>query len=407
MVAESLHGGQVTGIEFFCGAGGLSLAFHLANGKLSREGPSQLFVKGAQPLSPPGKGTATQPMDIIERSAILDMLPQPIRKVMVLCESRLGSFLCSSPAIRALRAALPTAELVAVTGEALRGLVSRSTHLDRFAAPPPPDRASRARNARLLTRFFLDMQEEHFDLAIQMHGYGLQSSPYFSLFGARANAGFVGCADMPGMMDAPLLFPQEGHIVDRFLALSTYLGAPSCGRHTEFPLFPEDEAEAHLLLASTPGPLVGIHPGARSDQRRWNPERFAQASVLLQHRFGGTILILGEQCDCEVAEGIASLVHGPCLNLVGKTSLPVLGAIIKKLSVFVTNDTGPAHVAYALETPTVTLFASATMTLFWPPERGPYRPLTCEAIDPERYQGNWLNTISVPQVLDAVEEVLR
>lgn len=346
-------------------------------------------------------------MNTTEISPLLATLPHPIRKVLVMCETRLGSFLCTSPALRALRAALPTTELVAVTSESLRDLVLRSAHLDRFAAPPPPDRADRARYARLLTRFFLDMQEVHFDLAIQMHGYGLQSSPYFPLFGAQVNAGFVGPVDIPGTMDAPLHFPQQGHIVDRFLALSTYLGAPSCGHHTEFPLFPEDVSEAHRLLASTPRPLLGIHPGARSDQRRWNPERFAQASVLLQQQFGGTILILGEQRDYPVAEHIASLVSGPCLNLVGKTSLPVLGAIIKEMSVLVTTDSGPAHVAYALETPTITLFASATITPFWPPERGPYRPLTCEAIDPERYQGNWLNTISVPQVVLAVEEVLR
>jgi ADP-heptose:LPS heptosyltransferase len=346
-------------------------------------------------------------MEAANHAGILTTLPQPIRKVLVMCESRLGSFLCSTPAIRALRAALPSAELVAITGAALHDLVTRSSHLDRGVTPPAPDWTNRARYARNLTQFFLAMQREEFDLAIQLHGYGLQSSPYFALFGARFNAGFVSRCDMPGIMDAPLFFPQEGHIVDRFLALSAHLGAPPRGRQTEYPLLPEDESGARSLLADAPRPLLGIHPGARSDQRRWNPGRFAQASLRLQQRFGGTILILGEQGDYEIGARIASLVPGPCLNLVGKTSLPVLGAVIKELSVLVTNDTGPAHVAYALATPTVTLFASATPTPFWPPERGPYRPLTCEAIDPGHYQWNWLDTISVPQVLAAAEEVLR
>lgn len=346
-------------------------------------------------------------MEATEHPAILTVLPQPIRKVMVLCESRLGSFLCSTPAIRALRAMMPTAELVAVTSPALRDLIARSRDLDRLAAPPPLNQANRACYARQLTQFFLDMQEECFDLAIQLHGYGLQASPYFALFGARVNAGFVSHSDMPGVMDAPLLFPQQGHIVDRFLALSTYLGAPSCGRHTAFPLFPEDEFAAQHLLADTPRPLFGIHPGARSDQRRWDPERCAQASQLFQQRYGGTILIRGEQRDGAVAERVAARVPGPCLNLIGKTSLPVIGAIIREMSVFLTNDTGPAHVAYAVAAPTVTLFASASVTPFWPPEGGPYRPLSCSPVDHERYQGNWLDTITVPQVIEAVEAVLR
>jgi ADP-heptose:LPS heptosyltransferase len=346
-------------------------------------------------------------MNTIERSALLAALPQPVSKVMVMCETRLGSFLCSSPAIRALRAALPSAELVAVTDEALRELVARSAHLDRFVAAPSLDRENRAQSARLLTRFFLEMQEERFDLAIQMHGYGLQSSPFFVLFGARINAGFVGRADMPGAMDAAMPFPQEGHIVDRFLALSTFLGAPPCGRNTEFPLLPEDEGEAERLLASAPRPLLGVHPGARSEQRRWDPERFSEALTRLQRRFGGTVVILGGQLDQPAAGRITRAVNGRCLNLAGRTRLPVLGAIIKQLSVFLTNDTGLAHIAYALATPTVTLFASATPTPFWPPERDPFRALTCEDVDPAHYQGNWLDTISVARVLEAAEEVLR
>lgn len=332
--------------------------------------------------------------------------PAP-RKVVVLGETRLGAFLCSTPALRALREALPAAEIVMITAVALRDLVCRLSSLDRYVALPPLPFGQHAENARLLTRFFQAMQEEDFDLGIQMHGYGIQSQPFFGLLGAKVNAGFVGPADMPGVMEAAFPFPQRGHTIDRFLELTTFLGAPFCGRDTEFPLRPEDGVEAERLLASASRPLIGIHPGARSSERRWEPARFAEASASLQERTGGTVLILGGESDQPIAEHIAQGVVGCCLNLTGRTSLPVLGAVIKRLSVLLANDSGPAHIGYTVGAPTVTLFASVVKTPFFPPESGPFRPLLCASPAGQSTGHVSLNTIPVEQVRASASEIMR
>jgi ADP-heptose:LPS heptosyltransferase len=338
---------------------------------------------------------------------ILSRLPTLPSKVVVLGETRLGAYICTTPVFRALRAALPDSEIVMVTEAALRGLVCRAPHLDRFVEVPSLELAQHALDARRLTRFFQTMQEEDFDLGIQMHGYGLQSSPFFVLLGARINVGFVGPRDMPGIMDAALPFPRQGHVIERYLELATFLGAPACGRETEFPLLEEDEAASESLLGSMPLPLIGIHPGARSSQRQWPSERFAAAAVGLQERAGGTIVILGNASDHSAAECIDRNVQGRCLNLVGRTSLPVLGAIIKRLSILLSNDSGPAHIAYALGTPAVVLFASQTKTPFWPPEDGPFRPLLCASPDGEGSGNNALNAIPVTHVLASAKEIMR
>lgn len=332
--------------------------------------------------------------------------PAP-RKVVVLGETRLGAFLCSTPALRALRGALPTAEIVLITVLALRELVCRLPSLDRFVALPPLTFGQHAVNARLLTAFFQKMQEEDFDLGIQMHGYGIQSQPFFGLLGAKINAGFVGPADMPGVMEAAFPFPQRGHAIDRFLELTTFLGATCCGRDTEFPLCPEDSAEAERLLASAPRPLIGIHPGARSSERRWEPARFAEASARLQERTGGTVVILGGESDQPIAERIEEGVVGHCLKLTGMTSLPVLGAVIQRLSVLLANDSGPAHIGYTFGSPTVTLFASVAKTPFFPPVSGPFRPLLCACPAGQNTGHVSLDTISVEQVLASAEEIMR
>src|SRR6185437_1509188 len=148
------------------------------------------------------------------------------RKVALLRASRIGDFLCATPAIRALRAALPDAEITMITLPLLRDMVERSPHLDRFVAFPGfPGVAEQFFDARRATAFFAAMQAERFDLAIQLQGSGVYSNPSTLLLGARATAGFIRPGDAPGLLDAALPMPACGSEVERLLALTSFLGA--------------------------------------------------------------------------------------------------------------------------------------------------------------------------------------
>lgn len=345
-------------------------------------------------------------MQIQHSPGILTRIPRQPRKVIVIGQIRLGGFLCTTPALRALKHALPQTEITMLTVGPLRDLVIRSRHLDHFV--PVPDlmleQSQRPIDARGFTQFLREMQEERFDLAVQLRGYGMRSSPYFPLLGAEVNVGFVGPADMP-LLDAALPFPKQGHLIDRCLELTTFLGAPPVGRHTEFALDSDDHIAAAALLAGARTPVIGIHPTASETERIWPAERFAAVANELQQRYGGTVVLVTEQRDDPAAAFIASHVSGPCFNLAGRTGLPVLGAVVERFDLFVTNDTGPAHIAYALGTPTVTLFASESPTPFWPPTSGPFRPLTC---NPPTFvnAADSLVTITVSQVIQAAAEVI-
>ncbi len=345
---------------------------------------------------------------------LLSRLPEPPRKVVLLRASRIGDFICTTPAFRALRAALPEAEIIMITLPMLRDLAIRSPYLDRCAAFPGfPGIAEQLFDARRVAHFFLEMQAEEFDLAVQMQGSGVYSNPFMLMLGARATAGFVREGDSPGLLDAALPLPQQEHEVQRMLALTTFLGAPPQGVATEFPLWPEDHTAAEALVAGAEPPLIGLHPAARDLTRRWDLGRFAAAAAELRRRYGGTIIVLGEREEWAAAETVIRGVGRPCLNLVGQTSLPVLGAVIKRLAVLITNDTGPAHIAYALGTPTITIFGGADPSRYGPLGNGPYRILAHEvscrpctyAACPIGYL--CLEGITVPQVLDAAADILE
>ncbi len=114
-----------------------------------------------------------------------------------------------------------------------------------------------------------------------------------------------------------------------------------------------------------------------------------------------------------LAEAVAGAVQGPCLNLAGRTALGPLGAVIERLAVLITNDSGPAHIAYALGAPTITIFGGTDPARWGPPAAPEFRVLVnrvaCWPCDywecPVGYQ--CLEGISPAQVLTAAEEVMR
>ncbi len=345
---------------------------------------------------------------------LLARLPHVPRKVAVVRPSRIGDFVCAVPAFRALRAALPQAEIVVVTLPLLRQLAERLPYFDRFVAfPGYPGLAEQFFDARCTLRFFEQMQAEHFDLVLQLQGSGVNSNPFALMFGAQATAGFVRQGDGAGRMDAALPIPCAGHEVQRVLALPLFLGAEPQGAHTEFPLREEDHAEALALLGGVPPPLLGLHPGARSPTRRWFLERFALTGAELRRQHGGTLVVIGGPEDRAQGKRLAEWIGRPVLNLCGATaSLPVLGAVIARLALLITNDSGPAHIAYALGTPTVTIFGGEDPQRYGPPMAGPFRVLVpevqcrpCgEVVCPIGYE--CLRDVTVGQVMSAAIELM-
>lgn len=327
--------------------------------------------------------------------------------------SRIGDFLCATPALRALRAALPEAQITLIALPLIRDLAKRSPHVDRFVSfPGYPGMAEQFFEPRRTLRFFRRMQAERFDLAIQMHGSGVYSNPFTLMLDAKVTVGFVRPGDPAGRLDAALPMPEGVHEIRRVLALANSIGVPSLGEQMECPLTNADHAEADRLLAGLRRPLVGVHPAARDASKRWPSECYRAAAETLLRRRGGTVILLGSEEEQLLGQEMVRQIGPRSISLMGKTSLPVLGAVIARLAVLITNDSGPAHIAYALRRPTVTLFGGTDpvvwgpleselhrLLVFSPPDRAP-----AEMSSP-RHPGTFPDA-TVDRVVDAAEELL-
>jgi len=105
--------------------------------------------------------------------------------------------------------------------------------------------------------------------------------------------------------------------------------------------------------------LVGINPGAQYGvAKKWHPERFGEVADKLIKSHGAKVILFGSTADVPSAGSVEASMKGDVINMAGKTSIRELMAIIKRLGLFITNDTGPMHISAALGVPTLAVFGS-------------------------------------------------
>lgn len=117
--------------------------------------------------------------------------------------------------------------------------------------------------------------------------------------------------------------------------------------------------------------LVGVHPGSVWQTKRWPPERYARVIWRLTREYDARVILVGGASDVEWNAGVGKLSRSECLDWTGKTTLDELMALMTHLKLFITNDSGPMHVATAFNVPTLAIFGPTTRELgFFPYGKG-------------------------------------
>ncbi|MBX6753215.1 MAG: glycosyltransferase family 9 protein [Thermorudis peleae] len=296
-----------------------------------------------------------------------------VRRIAILRALHLGDLLLAVPAFRSLRAGFPQAEITLISLPWAESFVRRfHRYLDRFVCFEGfPGISEIAVVPERVAAFLAAQQAYGYDLVIQLHGNGQTSNPCALALGGTITAGyFVG--EPPQGLTIAVPYPPYLHEIHRNLGLMRALGCPDCGDNLEFPLSDEDWAEAQTLLAplaGRPRPWIGLHPGARPPARRWPIERFATVANGLREQFHAQLVITGSSDEMALAQELASQIRGEPLVLAGQTSLGGLAAVLASLDLFISNDTGPAHIAVAVKTPSITLFGPADVRRWAPLDR--------------------------------------
>lgn len=309
--------------------------------------PARCRIVSNEGLVPPTRTTA----DLLHR------LGHPARpRVAVFRALKLGDLLVAIPTLRALRAALPTAEITLIGLPWAREFVARySAYLDGFAEfPGHPGLPEREPELGRLHDFIGDMRDRDFDLVIQLHGSGSVVNPLVLQFRARRTAGFCISSTWCPDPDWFLPWPETGLELRRLLALADFIGAPARGDWLEFPPRPEDELAARAVLPPRSGPYVCVHPGASAAERRWSADRFAAVADALAAR-GFMVVLTGTAAEAGLVRGVAERMSRPAIDLAGRTDLGGTAAVLRRARLLVCNDTGVSHLAAAVRTPSVVI----------------------------------------------------
>lgn len=284
-----------------------------------------------------------------------------MKKIGILRANALGDLILALPAVEALRQAYPDAEIVWL-GKAQHQafLMSRPSPVDRVVVIPPYPGVGEAEdyipNETAVSRFFQDMEAEHFDVVFQMHGGGRYSNSFVRRLGAALTMGFRTPEAEP--LQVNIAYTRYFSENLRYLELVAYAGAQPVALPPRVSVTPEDiQAAKDVLYNPAEKPLVVLHPGATDLRRRWPTTHFASVADQLVER-GYHIAINGVSGEFQIGEKIIAAMQYPeaAQNLGGALSLSGLVGLLSMADLMISNDSGPLHLAYALQTPAVGIY---------------------------------------------------
>jgi ADP-heptose:LPS heptosyltransferase len=315
-------------------------------------------------------------------------------KIAVLRVNGLGDFIAAVPALEALRAAYPAAEIVLLAKDWHAAfLAGRPGPVDRVVVVPPARGVGEdndfAEDPGRLERFFDAMARERFDLAIQIHGGGRYSNPFLLRLGARLTVGLKSPDAAPLDRWVPYLYFQPE--VLRYLEVVALVGATTRALEPRIAVTAQNLAEAERVVSPAARPLVALHPGGTDPRRWWPADKFAAVGDALAAA-GARVVVTGTKQEHHVVEAVLRAMTCEAQDLSAPLSLGGLAGLLSRCRVVVANDSGPLHLAAAVGAATVGIFWCFNLINWGPLTRSRHRPsvswrLTCPVCGIDDTQG--------------------
>lgn len=301
----------------------------------------------------------------------------PVRKIAVVRANGLGDYIFAIPALRALRARFPQAEIV-LLGQRWHAelLTGRPGPIDRVEVIPACRGVGAGEDgvddAPALERFFAAMAAERFDLAIQFHGGGRYSNPFTRRLRARYTIGSKSPGAEP--LDAWIPYFYFQPEVLRYLEIVALVGAVPVTVEPDFTVTRADRAEVDSLALPDDRPWVVIHPGATDGRRLWPAARFAAVADHLADA-GATVVVSGGRSEAAIVDAVVGAMRREAVALCQRLSLGGLAALLARAHVVLSNDSGPLHLAGAVGARTVGLYWCINFANGGPVTRQRHHPL--------------------------------
>ena len=284
-----------------------------------------------------------------------------IRRLLCVRLDSLGDVLMTTPALRAFRESLPGCHITLLTSPAGAAAARYVPEVDEVTVFSAPWMKTAPRPAQEDSSFIEELKDGAFDAAAIFTVYSqnpLAAAYLCYLAGIPRRLAF--CRENPYNLLTdwvPDPEPQQlvRHEVRRQLALAAAVGCTTRNERLSFRV--PDHSRTSIKRLRLRRPYVVVHPGASAPSRRYPPEGFARAMDLLAAESGCDIVFTGDAGERALVDSIRGAMACRSRSYAGRLDLGELGALVEAASLLVSNNTGPAHVAAALGTPVVDLYA--------------------------------------------------
>lgn len=283
------------------------------------------------------------------------------KKIVIMRTDRIGEVLLSTVAIDAIKKSFPDSSVSFVTSEYSKPIVESRTDIDEVMTTDTMGKEGWfLKSVRLASL----LRKKRFDMAIMLN-------PHKSLHLAAFLAGIsqrVGYGRKWGFLLNRKITDERDkgrkHEVEYTMDLLRSLDVTLDDPKPLLPVDKEAEKEVRNLLVGkgiqSDRPVISVHPGSSNPAKIWPRERYSELIRRLKTELDCYVCILGSDEERIFAREIIVDSGVEVLNLTGALSLKELTALLKKSSLFVGNDTGPMHMAAALDVPVIAIFGRNT-----------------------------------------------
>lgn len=302
--------------------------------------------------------------------------PANIEKILITKYLGMGSILLATPMLRALRANFPKSKIVFLTFDSNARFAEQIALIDEVVSIRTSSLPSFSMD---LFKVLVRIRRERFDVIFDLEFFARFSTILSYLSGARLRVGYY----LPKLWRGNLLthqihFNPYKHVTEVFSAQLKPVGIEV----TDFTLVPpglmEDRIEKTRSRLREKGlkegeEIVSVNVNASdlSVERKWPKESFIELiTSIAERKKGARIILVGSRGESEyvgeVYKALPETARSGIINLSGSLGIEEFMALLKLSALFITNDSGPLHIASALGTPTVSFFGPESPSLYGP-----------------------------------------
>ncbi|MFQ5456462.1 MAG: lipopolysaccharide heptosyltransferase II [Nitrospirota bacterium] len=285
-----------------------------------------------------------------------------IRKILIRGTNWIGDTVMTTPALRAIKEYFPDARISILVRPLIGELLREFPYLDNILIY---DNLNTHRGLSGKLRLIQEIKRERFDMAILLqNAFDAAFITFFAGIPIRYGYDTDGRGIMLNHRVAIKKNILRRHQIEYYLHLLSNLGIGHIRDHApSLYLSKEEERSAERFLLEhnlNKGDFIaGINPGATyGTAKRWFPERYAMLADKIINGFNAKVLIFGGPDEAKLAEEISETMSALPIILSGRMSLRESMALIKRCSLFITNDSGLMHIASSFKIPVIAIFGS-------------------------------------------------